>query len=129
MMELNGFKINEELAELINQAKAMAKTQTVTPEDLARLEKVARLLEIGSSKFIEALNNNNGKRKELLEQALLAYVDIVPDLGKMPHLMLIVLQQIHNIERMLEAEIEKSVNVDAGINVDEVMKVARESFL
>jgi len=56
-------------------------------EDLARLEKVAELLEIGSSKLNEAMNNNNsnsndGKRKELLEQAFHAYVDIVPYLGK-----------------------------------------------
>jgi hypothetical protein len=43
-----------DIAELINQAKRIARTQTVTTpseEDLARLEKVARLLEIGSSKF------------------------------------------------------------------------------
>jgi hypothetical protein len=137
MMELKGFKVNEDLAELINQAKAVvARTQATTPsaeskEDLARLEKVARLLEIGSSKFMEAIssNNNDGKRKELLEQAFYAYVDIVPYLGKMPYLVIPVLQQIKNIEKLMEMEIEKSVNADAGINVDEVMKVARESFL
>jgi hypothetical protein len=131
MMELKGFKVNEDLAELINQAKAIAKTQgTPSEEDLARLEKVARLLEIGSSKFMEAMNSNNGKRKELLEQAFQAYVDIVPYLSKMPYLTVPVLQQIKNIERMLEAEMERSVNADGtSNNVDEVMKVARESFL
>jgi hypothetical protein len=47
MMELKGFKVNEDIAELINQAKAIARTQTVTPseEDLARLEKVARTID------------------------------------------------------------------------------------
>jgi hypothetical protein len=104
-------------------------------EELARLEKVAELLMVGSSKLNEAMssNSNNGKRKELLEQAFHAYVDIVPYLSKMPYLTVPVLQQIHNIERMLEAEMERSVNGndDDGTsnNVDEVMKVARESLL
>jgi hypothetical protein len=131
MMELKGFKVNEDLAELINQTKTVARTQTPSQEDLARLEKVARLLEIGSSKLNEAMssNSNDGERKELLEQAFQAYVDIVPYLGKMPYLTVPVLQQIKNIEKLMEMEIEKSVNADAGINVDEIMKVARESFL
>jgi hypothetical protein len=104
-------------------------------EELARLEKVAELLMVGSSKLNEAMSSNSnddGKRKELLEQAFHAYVDIVPYLGKMPYLTVPVLQQIHNIERMLEAEMERSVNGnDDGTsnNVDEVMKVARESLL
>jgi hypothetical protein len=132
MMELKGFKVNEDLAELINQAKTVARTQTPSEEDLARLEKVARLLEVGSSKLNEAMSSINGKRKELLEQAFQAYVEIVPYLGKMPYLKIPVLQQIKNIERQLEAEIEKCVNCNAdgtNINVDEVMKVARESLL
>jgi hypothetical protein len=131
MMELKGFEVNEDIAELINQAKAIARTQ-VTQEDLARLEKVARLLEIGSSKFMEAMssNSNDGKRKELLEQAFYAYVEVVPYLGKMPYLTVPVLQQIKNIEKLMEMEMEKSVNADVtSINVDEIMKVARESFL
>jgi hypothetical protein len=87
---------------------------------------------VGSSKLNEAMSsnsNNDGKRKELLEQAFQAYVDIVPYLSKMPYLTVPVLQQIHNIERMLEAEMERSVNAADGtsINVDEVMKVARRS--
>jgi hypothetical protein len=135
MMELKGFKVNEDLAELINQARAVvARTQTPTQEDLARLEKVAELLMVGSSKLNEATssNSNDGKRKELLEQAFQAYVDIVPYLGKMPYLTVPVLQQIKNIEKLMEMEIEKSVNVNAdgtSINIDEVMKVARESLL
>jgi hypothetical protein len=139
MMELKGFKVNEDLAELINQAKAIARTQATTPssaeEDLARLEKVAELLKVGSSKLNEAIsssNNNDGKRKELLEQAFYAYVEVVPYLGKMPYLKIPVLQQIKNIEKLMELEMEKSVNgtdKDASINVDEVMKVARESLL
>jgi hypothetical protein len=132
MMELKGFKVNEDLAELINQARAVvARTQTPTQEDLARLEKVAELLMVGSSKLNEATssNSNDGKRKELLEQAFQAYVDIVPYLGKMPYLTVPVLQQIKNIEKLMEMEIEKSVNADVGINVGEVMKVVRESLL
>ena len=134
MMELKGFKVNEDLAELINEAKRIARTKEVTQEELARLEKVAELLMVGSSKLNEAMSSNNnddGKRKELLEQAFYAYVDIVPYLGKMPYLTIPVLQRIKNIEKLIEMEIEKSVNcnVDAGINVDEVMKVVRESFL
>jgi hypothetical protein len=95
-------------------------------EELARLEKVAELLMVGSSKLNEAMssNSNDGKRKELLEQAFYAYVEVVPYLGKMPYLTVPVLQQIKNIERLMEMEIEKSVNADAGINVDEIMKVA-----
>jgi hypothetical protein len=70
---------------------------------------------VGSSKLNEAMSSNNnnsndGKRKELLEQAFHAYVDIVPYLSKMPYLTVPVLQQIKNIERMLEMEIENSVN-------------------
>jgi hypothetical protein len=136
MMELKGFKVNEDIAELINQAKAVVvRTQTVTPseseEDLARLEKVAELLMVGSSKLNEAMssNNNDGKRKELLEQAFQAYVEVVPYLGKMPYLTVPVLQQIKNIEKLMEMEIDKSVNTGASINIDEVMKVARKSFL
>jgi flagellar motor switch/type III secretory pathway protein FliN len=89
-------------------------------------------LEIGSSKLNEAMssNNNDDKRKELLEQAFYAYVDIVPYLGKMPYLTIPTLQQIKNIEKLMELEMEKSVNVgDTNINVEEVMKVARESLL
>jgi hypothetical protein len=100
-------------------------------EELARLEKVAELLMVGSSKLNEAMssNNNDGKRKELLEQAFQAYVEVVPYLSKMPYLTVPVLQQIKNIEKLMEMEIEKSVNTGASINIDEVMKVARESFL
>jgi hypothetical protein len=104
-------------------------------EELARLEKVSELLMVGSSKLNEAMssNSNNGKRKELLEQAFKAYVEVVPYLSKMPYLTVPVLQQIKNIERLMELEIEKSVNADAddstNNNVDEVMKVARESLL
>jgi hypothetical protein len=81
-------------------------------EELARLEKVAELLMVGSSKLNEAMSsnsNNDGKRKELLEQAFQAYVDIVPYLSKMPYLTVPVLQQIKNIERLMEMEMENSV--------------------
>jgi len=101
-------------------------------EELARLEKVAELLMVGSSKLNEAMssNSNDGKRKELLEQAFQAYVEVVPYLSKMPYLTVPVLQQIKNIEKLMEMEMEKSVNGNDGtnINADEVMKVA-SSFL
>ena len=80
-------------------------------------------------------NNNDGKRKELLEQAFQAYVEVVPYLGKMPYLTVPVLQQIKNIEKLMEMEIEKSVNGNADVddgtsnNVDDIMKVAKESLL
>jgi hypothetical protein len=48
----------------------------------------------------------------------------------MPYLTVPVLQQIKNIEKLMEMEMEKSVNGNDGtnINADEVMKVA-SSFL
>jgi hypothetical protein len=49
----------------------------------------------------------------------------------MPYLTVPVLQQIKNIEKLMEMEMEKSVNGNAdgtSINVDDVMKVA-SSFL
>jgi hypothetical protein len=142
-VELSKFKVNIPIIATAEEAYPREKVAVKNSnnnddkkkEELARLEKVAELLMVGSSKLNEAMssNSNNGKRKELLEQAFQAYVDIVPYLSKMPYLTVPVLQQIHNIERMLEAEMERSVNGndDDGTsnNVDEVMKVARESLL
>jgi acetyl-CoA carboxylase carboxyltransferase component len=143
-VELSRFKVNISIITTAEEAYPREKVAVKNSnnknnddnkkkEELARLEKVAKLLEIGSSKFMEAMssNSNDGKRKELLEQAFQAYVDIVPYLGKMPYLTVPVLQQIKNIEKLMEMEIEKSVNADDGtsINIDEVMKVARKSLL
>jgi hypothetical protein len=65
--------------------------------------------------------------------SLLCICNIVPCLDKMLYLTVPVLQQIKNIKRMLEMEIEieNSVNADNGTsnNAGEVMIVARESFL
>ena len=98
--------------------------------DIKRLEKVALLLNRASALFKEAINSNNGKRRELLEEAFKAYVEIVPYLGKRPYLTYTVLKQIKNIEKMIELEIENSVKVAAtNIDVDSIMKEARESFL
>ena len=99
--------------------------------DLDRLERIALLLNRASSAFNQAVNANGSKRRELLEEAFKAYVDIVPYLGKMPYLTIVVLKQIKNIEQMIELEIENSVkngNVNA-IDIDSIMKEARESFL
>jgi hypothetical protein len=135
-VELSKFKVNipiiaEEAYPREKIAVKNSNDDDKKKEELARLEKVAELLMVGSSKLNEAMssNSNGGKRKELLEQAFKAYVEIVPYLSKMPYLTVPVLQQIKNIEKLMEMEIEKSVNTGASINIDEVMKVARESFL
>ena len=119
-VELSRFKVNIPIIATAEEAYPREKVAVKNSnknnddkkkEDLARLEKVAELLMVGSSKLNEAMssNSNDGKRKELLEQAFQAYIDIVPYLGKMPYLTVSVLQQIKNIERMLEMEIENSV--------------------
>ncbi len=99
--------------------------------DLDRLERIAILLNKASLTFNQAVNANGSKRRELLEEAFKAYVDIVPYLGKIPYLTIPVLQQIKNIERLIEMEIEniiskenRDTNTDTGI--DGLMK---ESFL
>ena len=100
--------------------------------DIKRLEKVALLLNRASALFNEAMNSNNGKRRELLEEAFKAYVEIVPYLGTTPYLTITVLKQIKNIEKLIELEIENNVNVKAdtaSIDVDSIMKEARESLL
>ena len=95
--------------------------------DLDRLEKVALLLNKASALFKEAMNTNNGKRRELLEEAFRAYVDIVPYLpNATPYLTNTVLKQIKKIEQLIELEIEKSVDIkDTTITIDEIMKEAR----
>ena len=99
--------------------------------DIKRLEKIALLLNKASLTFKEAMNSNNGKRRELLEEAFKAYVDIVPYLGKTPYLTYTVLKQIKSIEQMIELEIENSVknNNTNTIDIDNMMKKAREAFL
>ena len=100
--------------------------------DLARLERIAILLNKASLTFNQAVNTNGSKRRELLEEALKAYADIVPYLTNVaPYLTNTILRQIKNIEKMMELEIENSVkngNVNV-IDVDSIMKEARESFL
>jgi len=75
---------------------------------------------------MEAMNSNSSKRRELLEEAFRAYVDIVPYLGMTPYLTNTVLKQIKKIEQLIELEIEKSLDVkDTTSMVDEVVKEAR----
>jgi len=98
--------------------------------DIKRLEKVALLLNKASLTFKEAMNSNGSKRRELLEDAFKAYVDIVPYLGKTPYLTYTVLKQIKNIEKMLELEIENSIKNDNTNAIDiDSMKEARVAFL
>ena len=121
-----------ELAEayLIAMIEASSKKSS-NDNNLEGLEKVAMLLNKASLTFKEAINSNSSKRRELLEEAFRAYVDIVPYLqSTTPYLTNTVLRQIKNVERMIELEIENSVKVDAtNIDVDSMMKEAREAFL
>ncbi len=115
-----------ELAEACLRARIEAKN-----DDIHRLEKIALMLNKASLIFKEAMNSNGSKRRELLDEALRAYVDIVPYLDKMPYLTVPVLQQIKKIEKTIEMEIEKSVNVKANtsIDIDSIIKKTEESFL
>jgi len=121
-----------ELAEayMIAMIEASSKKSS-NDNNLEGLEKVAMLLNKASLTFKEAINSNSSKRRELLEEAFRAYVDIVPYLqSTTPYLTNTVLRQIKNVERMIELEIENSVKVDAtNIDVDSMMKEAREAFL
>ena len=95
------------------------------------IERIALLLNRASVLFNEAMNSNNGKRRELLEEAFKAYVDTVPYLGKRPYLTYTVLKQIKSIEKMIELEIENSVksgDTDT-IDIDSMMKEVRKAFL
>jgi hypothetical protein len=74
------------------------------------VDKVTRMIEQASSILLQASNcTDNNRRKELLEQAFYAYTDILPYLTHLPYLKQPILQQIKDIEKMLEIEIERSV--------------------
>jgi len=123
-----------EIAETYLRARieARSKNEHSNKNDIKKLEKIALLLNRASALFNEAMNSNNGKRRELLEEAFKAYVEIVPYLGTTPYLTITVLKQIKNIEKLIELEIENNVNVKAdtaSIDVDSIMKEARESLL
>jgi hypothetical protein len=76
------------------------------------VDKVTRLIEQASSIFLQASDCiDSNQRRELLEQAFHAYTDILPYLKELSHLKQPILGQIHNIEKMLEIEIEKSVHL------------------
>ena len=111
--------------------RAMIEGRSKNNSNDDNLEKVVMLLNKASLTFKEAMNSDSSKRRELLEEALRAYVDIVPYLVKMPYLTVPVLQQIKNIEKTIEMEIEKSVNVKANtsIDIDSIIKKTGESFL
>ena len=118
------------VAYLRARIEARSKNEHSNNNDIKRLEKVALLLNRASALFKEAMNSNNGKRRELLEEAFKAYVDIVPYLGNTPYLTYTVLQQIKNIEQMIESEIENSIkNDNTTIDIDSMMKEARKAFL
>ena len=79
--------------------------------DPRHVAKVTRLIEQASSILLQASNcNDSNQRRELLEQAFYAYTDILPYLTHLPHLKQPILQQIKNIERLLEKEIERIAN-------------------
>ena len=81
------------VAYLRARIEARSKNKHSSNNDIKRLEKVASLLNRASALFNEAMNSNNGKRRELLEEAFKAYVEIVPYLGKIPYLTYTVLKQ------------------------------------
>jgi len=118
------------VAYLRARIEARSKNEHSNNNDIKRLEKVALLLNRASALFKEAMNSNNGKRRELLEEAFKAYVEIVPYLGKRPYLTYTVLKQIKNIEKMIELEIANSVknNNTNTIDIDNMMKKAREAL-
>jgi hypothetical protein len=118
------------VAYLRARIEARSKNEHSNNNDIKRLEKVALLLNRASALFKEAINSNNGKRRELLEEAFKAYVEIVPYLGKRPYLTYTVLKQIKNIEKMIELEIENSVknNNTNTIDIDNMMKESREAL-
>ena len=121
-----------ELAEayLIARVESRSKNKHNDNNDIERLERIALLLNKASLTFKEAMNSNNGKRRELLEEAFKAYVEIVPYLGKIPYLTYTVLKQIKNIEKMIELEIANSVknNNTNTIDIDNMMKESREAL-
>ena len=119
-----------EIAKAYLRARIEARSKNKYSNDIKRLERIALLLNKASLTFKEAMNSNNGKRRELLEEAFKAYVEIVPYLGKRPYLTYTVLKQIKNIEKMLELEIENSVknNNTNTIDIDNMMKKAREAL-
>ncbi len=125
----NRVEEKRESAEAYLRAMIEGRSKNNSNDD--NLEKVVMLLNKASLTFKEAMNSDSSKRRELLEEALRAYVDIVPYLVKMPYLTVPVLQQIKNIEKTIEMEIEKSVNVKANtsIDIDSIIKKTGESFL
>jgi len=134
----NRLEERRELAEAYLRARIEARSESNNNNnngnnntDLARLERIALLLNKASSTFNQAVNANGSKRRELLEEAFKAYADIVPYLTNVtPYLTNTVLRQIKNVEKMMELEIENSVKADtASIDVDSIMKEARESLL
>jgi len=125
-----GDKLEIAVAYLRARIESRSKNKHNDNNDIKRLERIALLLNKASLTFKEAMNSNNGKRRELLEEAFKAYVEIVPYLGKRPYLTYTVLQQIKNIEKMIELEIENSVknNNTNTIDIDNMMRESREAL-
>ena len=125
-----GDKLEIAVAYLRARIESRSKNKHNDNNDIKRLERIALLLNKASLTFKEAMNSNNGKRRELLEEAFKAYVEIVPYLGKIPYLTYTVLKQIKNIEKMIELEIANSVKNDNTntIDIDNMMKKAREAL-
>ena len=88
-----GDKLEIAVAYLRARIESRSKNKHNDNNDIKRLERIALLLNKASLTFKEAMNSNNGKRRELLEEAFKAYVEIVPYLGKIPYLTYTVLKQ------------------------------------
>jgi len=113
-----GDKLEIAVAYLRARIESRSKNKHNANNDIKRLERIALLLNKASLTFKEAMNTNGSKRRELLEEAFKAYVEIVPYLGKTPYLTYTVLKQIKNIEKMIELEIENSVKNNNTNTID-----------
>lgn len=90
------------------------------------MKEVERQFNKANTLFSEALKETEvERRKELLEQAFRAYVDILPLLqGNEESIMLIrraVLEKIHVIEALIEQEIVRSVISNSSKKIEEVL--------
>ncbi|WP_103287649.1 hypothetical protein [Candidatus Nitrosocaldus islandicus] len=78
------------------------------------LEKIEQLLSIASEKMNIANNSKGRERREALEEALKAYIEVVPHL-RGGALMIVVIQQIHAIEEMIELEMSLNSSNESSI--------------
>ena len=89
--------------------KGVGRDQNQQDQQPTALEKIEQLLSIASEKMNIANNSKGRERREALEEALKAYIEVVPHL-RGGALMFAILQQIHAIEKMIELEMSSQTN-------------------